>query len=56
MLIDINAGMAEHEYRRQRLSELYPKQRDRRSGHHTRPNRRDAGNQIVVKVRNAVAG
>jgi hypothetical protein len=55
MLIDIDAAKAEHEYRRHRLSELYPKQRKRRSGTHTAAKQNKPWNQIVVKLRRATA-
>lgn len=41
MLIDINAGMAEHLYRREKLSKLYPKRRTPRATRAKSYNRRN---------------
>jgi len=55
VLIDNDFVKAEHDYRRQRLSELYPAQRRRRSGPYTAAKQKKPWNQIVVKVRKAAA-
>jgi hypothetical protein len=55
MLIDNEFVKAEHQYRRHRLSELYPKQRRQRSGPYPATTQKKRWNQIVVKVRKAAA-
>jgi len=55
VIIDNDFVKAEHEYRRHRLSELYPEQRRRRSGPYTAAKQKRRWDQIVVKVRKAAA-
>lgn len=50
MLIENDFVKAEHQYRRHRLSELYPEQRRRRSSPDTATKLKKRWNQIVVQV------